>query len=147
MFPFSNIEAMSSDAILATSQAMLKIAQIDGLQPPEVELIRNFYQNGGDLPAFESLLEKAPVDLHLNAHALANTAEKETLLALCVMVGYADGELSPEELAAIQGIATDLEVPVAALETIIAQVKDFMLAQLAHLPDAASVAKVAHELG
>ncbi len=148
MFPFSNIDAMSTDAILATTQAMLKIAGVDGVQAAELDLIRNFYQNSGgsDLPDFATLQEKAPLHRHIDPHALASAAEKEMLLALCVMTGYADGELSTAELAAIQSIASDLGMT-EQVDTTIARVKDFMLAQLAHLPDAESVAKVAKELG
>lgn len=148
MFPFSQVDSMSTPAILATTQAMLKIAGVDGMQAAELELIRNFYEQSGgtDLPDFATLQEKAPLNRHIDPHALASAAEKEMLLALCVMTGYADGELSTAELAAIQSIAGDLGMA-DQVDAIIARVKDFMLAQLAHLPDAASVAQVARELG
>ena len=148
MFPFSRLESMSNAAILATTQAMLKIAGVDGMQPAELEIIRAFYQNSGasGLPAFETLQEKAPLNRHIDHHAVSSAAEKEMLLALCVMTGYADGGLSAAELASIQSIAADLGAS-DKVEAIVAQVKDYMLAQLAHLPDAASVAKVARELG
>lgn len=149
MFPFANVESMSSGAVLATCQAMLKVAAVDDLLPAEIELIRNFYQGFGEsgLPAFEVLLEKAPGDLHIDRHALENDAQKELLLALCVITGFADGALSAEELVTIQGIADDLGIPADKLSDAIAKVKDFMLSQLTHLPDAGSVAIVAKELG
>ncbi len=148
MFPFSQIESLSNAAILAITQAMLKIAGVDGLQPAELDLIRDFYQNSGGagLPEFATLQEKAPLNRHIDHHAVTSAAEKEMLLALCVMTGYADGGLSTAELAAIQSIANDIGTA-DRLDAIVAQVKDYMLAQLAHLPDAASVAKVARELG
>lgn len=148
MFPFSQIESMSNAAILATTQAMLKIAGVDGMQAAELDLIRNFYEQSGgtDLPDFATLQEKAPLHRHIDAHTLASAAEKDMLLALCVMTGYADGELSTAELAALQSIASDLGMA-DQVDAIVDRVKDFMLAQLAHLPDAASVAQIARELG
>jgi len=148
MFPFSQIESLSNAAVLATTQAMLKIAGVDGMQPAELDLIRDFYQNSGasGLPAFETLQEKAPLNRHIDHHAVASAAEKEMLLALCVMTGYAGGGLSAAELASIQSIAADLGMT-DRVDVIVALVKDYMLSQLAHLPDAASVAKVARELG
>lgn len=148
MFPFAQVDSMSTPAILATTQAMLKIAGVDGMQAAELELIRNFYEQSGgaDLPDFATLQEKAPLNRHIDPHALTSAAEKEMLLALCVMTGYADGELSTAEQTAIHSIAGDLGMA-DQVDAIVARVKDFMLAQLAHLPDAASVAKVAKELG
>ena len=149
MFPFANIETMSAGAILATTQAMLKVAGVDGVQAAELDLIHNFYQSSGDasLPAFETLQEKAPLNRHIDRNALASPVEQQMLVALCVMTGYADGELSADEVVAIRSIATDLEMASEQVDKIIAQVKDYMLLQLSHLPDAASVARVAKELG
>jgi hypothetical protein len=63
------------------------------------------------------------------------------------MVAYADGELSQAEQAAIAQVSVHLALSEEHTAEILAQVKDTMLAQLAHLPDAASVAVVAKELG
>ena len=148
MFPFSNIDTLPPKAMLATCRAMLKVAQVDGMHPTELTLIRNFYQDGGDaaMPTFESLVQTPASDLGIAAQDLDSTAEKELLLALCVMTAYADGHMSTAEQALIEIIAAEIALAPAEVEKIVAQVKDFMLAQLSHLPDAASVARVAHEL-
>jgi hypothetical protein len=63
------------------------------------------------------------------------------------MVAYADGALTAEELAAVRGVAAEIGTPAGRVDELLALVKDYMLAQLARLPDAGSVAVVARELG
>jgi hypothetical protein len=68
------------------------------------------------------------------------------------MVAYADGALTAEELAAVRGVAAEIGTPISrprrrASGAGYTKSKDYMLAQLARLPDAGSVAVVARELG
>jgi hypothetical protein len=62
-------------------------------------------------------------------------------------VAYADGTLTGEELAAVRAVANDIGAPSARVDELLALVRDYMLAHLARLPDADSVAVVARELG
>jgi hypothetical protein len=73
------------------------------------------------------------------------------VLATCLMVAYADGVLTGEELAAVRGVADEIGAPPARVDELLALVNsDYMLrkGRLARLPDAgpASVAVVAREL-
>ena len=68
------------------------------------------------------------------------------IVALCVMTGFADGAFSVAEHAAVRSIANDLQIAQERFDAISNGVKDHMLSQLSHLPDAGSVAKVAKEL-
>jgi anti-sigma factor RsiW len=63
------------------------------------------------------------------------------------MVAYADGELSAAERTAVNSAARSLGLADERVDQVLAQVKDYMLTQLTQLPDAASVAVVAKELG
>jgi DnaJ-domain-containing protein 1 len=76
-----------------------------------------------------------------------DAGHRDMILALCIMVAYADGDYSAAERTAVLAAAASLGASGERVEQILAQVKDYMLAQLAHLPDAASVAVVAKELG
>lgn len=148
MFPFLDITTISSEALIAASRTMLKVARVDGLHPAEEELIRAFYgscASGYDCPPFENLLEEG--EYHVDPRAFNNEEERRLLLALAVVTAYADGSFSAAEQALVKSLAVDLQLPEGSFEEISNQVKDHMLAQLSHLPDAGSVAKVARELG
>ena len=69
------------------------------------------------------------------------------MMTLCILTAYADGHCSAEEQAVLQGLAADMGLEPARLEALQAVVKDQLLASLSHLPDVASVAAVARELG
>ena len=140
---------MSKDAVVAASKTMLKVAHADGVRAAEIDLIRSFYTSGidsGERPSFDKLLQDASKDLHVTAQAFADERQRETVIALCIMTGLADGTLSDAEQAAVHSIASDLNIAPNRLAEIVDLVKDNMLAQLSHLPDAGSVAKVAKEL-
>lgn len=149
MLPFFPSEPMDKDAVVSASKTMLKVAHADGVHAAEIDLIRSFYTSGldgRDWPSFDKLLQEASGDLHVTAQAFSDERQRETVIALCVMTGLADGTLSDAEQAAVRSIANDLNIAPNRLTEIIDLVKDNMLAQLSHLPDAGSVAKVAKEL-
>lgn len=148
MLPLTTISSISTDALISTTRTLLRVARIDGMHPAEEQLIRTFYDScaeGLKLPAFDELLQQ-PAG-HIDARLFSNDGEREMLLALSIMTAYADGNLSQPESDAIYAIAADLQIDPERVSTITGFIKDHMLAQLSHLPDAGSVAKVAQELG
>ena len=150
MFPFLPASSMSMDAVIAASKTMLKVAHTDGVHLAEIELIRNFYNSGvegSEWPTFDRLLQESHSDFHVSAQAFASEQDREMIVALCVMTGFADGAFSDTERAVVLAIASDLNITPSRFTEIMEFVKDHMLAQLSHLPDAGSVAKVAKELG
>lgn len=147
LFPLTDMTSMSSEALLGATRTMLRVARVDTMHPAEEALIHNFYSSCSDglgLPSFETLLQQ--VDYPMDASLFRGAGERDMVLALAVMTAYADGTFSDAEQAVVNGVAADLELPQARVGEIAAMVKDHMLAQLSHLPDAASVAKVAAEL-
>ena len=149
MFPLMTELPLTPAQVVAATRLMLHVAHIDGARTDEeVALIRQFYDSfragTPSIPEFNSLdasHEKT------SAQDFPDPGHRDMLLALCLMVAYADGELSAAESAAVNEAAARLEVAEAHVNEILAQVKDFMLSQLARLPDTASVAAVAKELG
>lgn len=151
MFPLTLAAAdtMTTAEIVATTQAMIRIARVHGIAAAEIELIRAFYgtaapAEGG--PSFEELLEGSGPESRIDSAALTSPANRETVVALCFLTGYADGNLSAAEADLAKSIAAELTVSPQRQEEILAAIKDQLLAQLSHLPDAGSVAKVAQEL-
>jgi tellurite resistance protein len=164
MFPFFTVDSMSMNAVIAASKTMLKVAHTDGVHPDEIALIKGFYsscvnssewpafdklqqESSGEWPAFDKLQQESSGDFHVDAKAFSSDQEREMIVALSIMTGFADGAFSAAEQAVVRTIATELHIAPARFDEINSAVKDHMLAQLSHLPDAGSVAKVAKELG
>ena len=150
MFPFFTTDSMTMGAVVAASKTMLKVAHTDGVHPAETALIQGFYTscvNSGEWPAFDKLQRESSGDFHVDAKAFSSDQEREMIVALSIMTGFADGVFSAAEQAVVRTIAADLQIAPARFDEINSAVKDHMLAQLSHLPDAGSVAKVAKELG
>ncbi|MCM8595435.1 TerB family tellurite resistance protein [Accumulibacter sp.] len=142
--------SLDADQTIAATRLLLRIAHVDGARTDEeVTLIRQFYESGrtsaAGWPDFASLGEGAG-DGEAGA-TFAEPEQRDLVLATCLLVGYADGTLSDDELAAVRAVAQEIGAEATRVDELLALVKDYMLAQLARLPDAASVAVVASELG
>ena len=149
MFPLLENVSLNADQSLAATRLLLRIAHVDGARTAEeVALIRWFHDSGRgasvDWPAFDALQATQDGDL---AETFSESGQRDLVLATCLMVAYADGALTAEELAAVRGVAEEIGTPTGRVDELLALVKDYMLAQLARLPDAGSVAVVARELG
>jgi uncharacterized tellurite resistance protein B-like protein len=148
MFPFFAPQALTDSSLIAATKIMLKVAATDGVHPAEIALIEGFYNSGAiaDGTSFASVAQAA-ADVSLTPASFSNDQEREMVVALSVMTGFADGAYSEKEHAVVRDIAVNLGVTSSRLDEIIETIKDHMLAQLSHLPDAVSVAVVAKELG
>ena len=131
------------------TKAMLSVAMVDGIQPAEAALIGQFYESSrsADMPTTAALLA-APADHALDVSALAGSSAAfgDTLVLMCLMTAYADGQLTATERSHVQEIATTLAVDATRFESHLAQVRDSLVGALSHLPDAGSVAAVVKEL-
>ena len=150
MFPLLENVSLDADQSIAATRLLLRIAHVDGARTTEeVALIRWFHDSGCDAsvdwPAFDSLQEAGPGSEFSCTFGAA--AERDLVVATCLMVAYADGVLTPEELAAVRDVAEEIGMPSTRVDELLALVKDYILSQLANLPDAGSVAVVARELG
>ncbi|MFZ6872020.1 TerB family tellurite resistance protein [Undibacterium sp. Di27W] len=149
MFPFFAPQSLSDSSIIAASKIMLQVAKTDGIHPAEVTLIKSFYEGSistASHPSFDELLAAADT-YALSANDFANEQEREMVVALSVMTGFADGTFSDAETQAVRDIAAALNLASTRFDEINEAIKDHMLAQISHLPDAGSVAVVAKELG
>lgn len=129
--------------------AMLSVAKIDGIHPAEAALIGQFYESSrsADMPATTSVIAGSDTQ-QFNAADLAGSspAFADTVVLMCLMAAYADGQLSTAERTHVQAIATTLGVDAPRFEAHLAHVRDELVGALSHLPDAASVAAVVREL-
>jgi uncharacterized tellurite resistance protein B-like protein len=150
MIPFASSTSLNPAQIAVATEALLKVAHVDGEgTQEEIELIRAFYEAGPQdeaLPPFQSLLERATGQRAMDPGMFPEAEQRDLVVSSCLMVGYADGILSAAEREAALDLARQLGVSDERFEQILTIVKDYLLAQLSGLPDAPSVAKVAREL-
>ncbi len=149
MFPFFTTHSLSTEAIISATKTMLKVASTDGIHPAEVALIESFYSSGitgADWPTFATITQSAS-EFKIDPAVFSNDGEREMIVALSVMTGFADGSFSDKEQQVVRDIASTLNVSTARYQEINESIKDHMLAHLSHLPDAGSIAVVAKELG
>ena len=148
MFPLITDAPFSQEQVLQITGAMLEIARVDlAGTAEEVAMIQDFYNGfcnseAGVWPAFASLSASSPA-----ADCFPEPGQRDMLMATCIMVAFADGVMSAEELTALKAMAANLAVGEERFEEILALVKDYMLLQLAGLPDTGSIVAVARELG
>lgn len=142
-------QPLSPRQVSQLTQAMLSVANIDGIQPAEAALIGQFYETSrsADMPTTAALMA-SPEARQFNAADLAGSPAEfaDTAVLMCLMAAYADGQLSAAERAYVQSIASSLKVDAARFEALLAQVRDELVGALSHLPDAGSVAVVVKEL-
>ena len=133
--------------VIALVECMLSTARVDGVHPQEVALIAKFYeeQRRPDMPAFDDLAA-AGMDAGLLSTLGLDSEFAEQLVLMCLMTGYADGQLSDAERKHVLGLAQQAGVATERVDELLLQVKDSLIASLAHLPDAKSVAALAKTL-
>jgi Tellurite resistance protein TerB len=139
---------LSAPQVLALTAAMLAVSHVDGVHPAETQLIQQFYEGSreGDMPAFADVQGSHPSAQELLKQLTFDTEFAEALVASCLMVAYADGDLTDNELATARGFASAYGVSTEQFDGELQVVRDALLGSLASLPDAASVAALAKEL-
>ena len=140
---------LSPAQVNTLTRAMLSVARVDSIQPAEAALIGQFYETSrnGDMPTTATFLASSTAHEFATSELAGSTAAfADTVVLMCLMTAYADGNLSAEELTHIQTIAKSLEMETARFDTHLARVRDDLVAALSHLPDAGSVAAVVREL-
>ena len=129
--------------------AILSVARVDSVQPAEAALIGQFYETSRnmDMPTTATFLASSTAHEFATSELAGSTAAfADTVVLMCLMTAYADGNLSADELTHIQTIAKSLEMETARFDAHLARVRDDLVAALSHLPDAGSVAAVVREL-
>lgn len=107
-------EAASSNQLMRPDQAeifargLYWLADIDGIDDREVELIRAFLEEVGQRGLLGSL-GKGAFDITAAAEALETSFLRRVFLRTAIVLLQADGEISPEELEAVRSVAIAFE--------------------------------------
>ena len=152
MFPLKTDTPFTRDQVVAVTRAMLQIAHVDGAgTAEEVAMIGQFYDGfrnlgGQEWPGFETV-SRDFMKTSVSADVFPDAEQREMIVATCIMVAFADGEMTGDELSALRTMAKSLNITNDRFEQILALVKDHMMSHLSGLPDTASIIAVARELG
>lgn len=130
-------------------QGMLRVAHSDGAHVRELVLIRGFYEScradAKGLADFSDL-EKAPFDVEVAREVLNTPLLKQTFLASCYLVAYADGAISPGEATTLAALGQDLAIDAATVKNVSEQVKDSLLQQVARSANLEALQRIAAKL-
>lgn len=140
---------LTAAQVTQLTKAMLSVALVDGIHPAEAALIGQFYESSrsADMPTTSSVMASPDAQsFDLTTLAGSSAAFADTLVLMCLMTAYADGQLSPAEKNHVQSMAAKLGVDAQRFEAHLAHVRDELVGALSHLPDAGSVAVVVKEL-
>ena len=140
---------LSPEQVIQLTQAMLSVAAVDGMHPAEAALIGQFFESSrrADMPSTANLLASSELQ-PFDVATLAGSSDEfaETLILMCLMTAYADGQLSMAERVQVQAMANAAGLEASRFDALLAQVRDQLVGALSGLPDAGSVAVVVKEL-
>lgn len=141
-------DELTREEVLTLTACMLSTAQVDGVTPQELALIKTFYVQSAQagLPPFSDHEGAYGDHLALAAQSASKPGFAEQLVLMSFMTGYADGHLSDAERAHVLAIAARAGLSEARTNELLQQVKDSLIGSIAMLPDAESVANIAKGL-
>ena len=131
----------------AFARGLFALAKADGVHERELALVASFWSDtGGSAAALSELSRQAtitPADL---AGQLRDAEVRSLFMKTAVMLTWADGEVSAAEAGLVKDFAAALEFSEQQMGQVEAEVKDYLLAHLAHIQNVEAVAEVAKKL-
>jgi tellurite resistance protein len=138
-----NVEKNHAEAI---ARGLFAIAHSDGLHEREAALVGSFWADaGGSFHALATLERSAPITGEELAAALDSAPLRQVFLKTALLMAFADGQVSEQESALVRSYADALGLT-SELSTLEAEVKDYLLSQLAHIHNTESLAQIAKKL-
>lgn len=138
-----NVEKNHAEAI---ARGLFAIAHSDGLHEREAALVGSFWADtGGSFHALASLERSAAITGEELAAALGNAPLRRVFLKTALLMAFADGKVSEQESTLVRTYADALGLT-SELSTLEAEVKDYLLSQLAHIHNSEALAEIAKKL-
>ena len=130
----------------AIARGLFAIAHSDGMHEREAALVGAFWaETGGSMHALASLERSSAITGEDLAAALTTPALRKVFLKTALLMAFADGKVSEQESQLVRTYADALALTsdLAALE---AEVKDYLLSQLAHIHNTEALVEIAKKL-
>lgn len=114
--------------------AMYAVAKVDKVQPAELKLMRQFYNEAREsspkLEPFTDLTKRPFSVRRIVSEISGDKAAAGALIEGCVLVAYADGKYSEAERVLVSTLAEALGVSAKTLKTIETGIVDIAMAEL-----------------
>lgn len=142
-FPETQIDTHHAEAI---ARGLFAIAHADGMHEREAALIASFWADaGGTFSALAELERRQPITAQ-ELGAILNTPQlRQLFVKTALLMAFADGKVSEEESQLVRAYAEHLGLT-EDLGNLEAQVKEFLLGQLAHIHNTQGLAEIAKKL-
>lgn len=138
-----NVEKHHAEAI---ARGLFAIAHSDGMHEREAALVGSFWADtGGSMHALASLERSAPITGEELAEALASPGHRRLFLKTALLMAFADGKVSEQESTLVRTYADALALT-GELASLEAEVKDYLLSQLAHIHNTEALLEIAKKL-
>lgn len=138
-----NVEKNHAEAI---ARGLFAIAHSDGLHEREAALIGSFWADtGGSYHALASLEHSTPISGEELAAALPAAPLRRLFLKTALLMAFADGKVSEQESQLVHTYADALGLT-SELAALQAEVKDYLLSQLAHIHNTEALLEIAKKL-
>ena len=117
----------------AIARGLFAIAHADGLHEREAALVAAFWsETGGSERALAELSRRDAITTEELGAVLPTPELRRVFLKTALLLAFADGQVSSKESEMVRGFAKELALD-SELSTLEAQVKEYLLGQLAHI--------------
>jgi len=137
---------------LTTSQAeaiargLFHIAQSDGLHEREAALVASFWaEAGGSMNSLSELARRGPLPTEELLAVLDSAELRKLFVKTALLLAFADGQVSGKESELVRKYAAELGLA-DSLPHLEEQVKEYLLAQLAHIHNTEALTQIAKKL-
>jgi uncharacterized membrane protein YebE (DUF533 family) len=130
-------------------RGMYSIARSDGVHATELVLLREFYEgcrrDVSGLASFEEVIA-VPLDEATAAEILSTEELRDLFYKSCLLMSYADGQLSAGERAELARLADLLHIPAERRAHLSEAARSHLLQQIAHIKNTDALCEVLKEL-
>ncbi len=131
----------------AMARGLYAVAKVDGVHAREAALVASFYQEtGAQVHSLAELERRSAITGEELAAELRTPEQRRLFIKTALLLAWADGVVTPQEQRIIGAYAQALGLEQGELAKLDEAVKEFLLAQLAHIKNVESTAKVAARL-
>ncbi len=135
--------------VQAIVRGMYAVAQAEGVHHTELVMMRDFYEqcarDTDAIATFEDVLS-TPFESEAASGVLNTDALRQTFIASCVFLGYADGTYSKGERDKVRELGAAIGIPSGQIDEIEDLVADQLMAQFAHIDNLEALQAVAGEI-
>ena len=131
----------------AMARGLYAVAKVDGVHAREAALVASFYnETGAHAHSLADLERRQLITKEELAAALHSAEHRRLFIKTALLLAWADGVVTPQEQKIITDFALGLGLSPEELARLDEAVKEYLLAQLAHVKNVEATRQVAAKL-